>query len=329
MELRSRFGILLELDLTELLAVQSDVTRLIEEKVLRLQFEETRKCGSVEDKENALENDSDTDDYLLTQFDQNARDKLLKPGATDVKLEEVAGFEPINRGPDLSSPLKGTQSLPDSLGSLEEGMQIFPSRKKIDFDLEVHCKNVLQSVNVVKQQASPTKGHARKKLCLESFKTRHKALTSLNINPITKKAWILEDFRANEDMESVRRGRKRLASFKLNKFYKEGGRPPEVGAEDENFPDSTCEFENLRQRSKSPPGFGRLDFPTTQERVDDKKKSQEIIYKKTRRRFLEATCDKIPPEERQYIFKSNHLNQLVESGTFSWDENNLKIFYRK
>ncbi|CCE92916.1 ssDNA endodeoxyribonuclease SAE2 TDEL_0F01050 [Torulaspora delbrueckii] len=327
MVLRSKLEVLLELDLKELLAVQSDVTRLIEEKVLQLQLEVGLKSEGLDDKENVQELESDTDDYLLTQFDQTARDKLLKNG--NVKLEEPTRLEPNNKGPDLSSPLRGTQSLPDSLRSIEEDLQLFPPKDNVEPNFEV-CRNVLQSINTLKSENSPRKGDRRKRTCLESPAKRLKPLVSLNVNPITNKAWILEDFRANEDEEFIKRGRKRLASLKLSRFYRAGGRPPEVGAEhEEDLSDNTCEFENLRQRSKSPPGFGRLDFPTTQERVDDKKKSQEIIYKKTKHRFLEATCDKIPPQERQFIFKSSYLNQVVENGTFTWDDENLQIFYRR
>lgn len=328
MALPSVLESLIELDLMELLQVQNNVTRLIEEKVLRLNRELDNKKEAPDNKENVQELEDDTDDFLLTQFDQVAREKLLNVGENEVKPERSPNVGSIIRGPDLSSPLKGTQSLPDSLGSPEGDLQIFHPKDGEKAELGT-WKNILQPLNAVKQERSPRKV-GRKKIRLGSPTKKATSPISLNVNPVTKKAWILEDFRANENVECSRRGRKNLASVKLNKFYRAGGRPPQVHAEcGDDLDSSDYEFENLRHRSKSPPGFGRLDFPNTQERVDDKRKSQQIIHKKTKQRFMEATSNNIPPEERQFIFKNNYLNRLIEDGAFTWDDENLKIFCRK
>lgn len=345
MTLRSKLDILLELDLLGLLKVQSDVTRLIEEKVVLLEAERRNasivelRDGDCPSKKNDTRqddlvsvsgDDSDEDDFLLTQFDQIAREKLLSKATEAREIGEYSRVEQISKKPELSSPLKGTQSLPDSLGSIENDLQIFPPKMKDVPSFETHGKKILQSSNSQSREASPRKHQGKKKLRLDS-EVRHTSVVSLDFNPVTKKPWILEDFRFNEDLNCVRRGRKKLSTMKLNKFYKQGGRPP--GVKDEvasgyNEGENSCEFENLRHRSKSPPGFGRLDFPNTQERVDDKKKSQEIIHRKTRHRFLAATCCEIPQQERQYLFKSDYLNQLVDNRSFEWDDEKLKIFYR-
>ncbi|QLL34537.1 hypothetical protein HG536_0G03990 [Torulaspora globosa] len=346
MILRSKLDVLLELDLLSLLAVQSDVTRLIEQKAVLL--EAGRRNGHIAQLESEVSpkdirslpaeeigsvtrDDSDEDDFLLTQFDQIAREKLLNKGPGAGESKEADGHEAFCKKPDLSSPLKGTQSLPDSLGSLESDLQIFPPKMKDAASFEINGKSVLQSSNGRIPELSPGKRQKIKKSRLDDT-VRPKSLVSFNSNPLTKKPWILEDFRLNEDLSSVKRGRKKLSTMKLNNFYEQGGRPPDVEVLEEAADhgiDNSCEFENLRQRSKSPPGFGRLDFPSTQERVDDKKKSQEIIHRKTRHRFLAATRCDIPQQERQYLFKSDYLNQLVKDGTFKWDDKNLKIFSRR
>ncbi|QLQ82607.1 hypothetical protein HG537_0H03700 [Torulaspora globosa] len=321
MLLRSKLEVLLELDLLSLLAVQSDVTRLIEQKVVLLGVGKRNGDECVKDEKLTGEcEDSDDDEFLLTQFDQIAREKLLNKNEIDTVCKKG----------DLSSPLKGTQSLPDSLGSIEGDLQIFPPKLKDTVSFEINGRGVLQSSNTRCVELSPRKRQKIKKSRLDDV-LKPKSVVSFNLNPLTKKPWILEDFKFNQDLRSVRRGRKKISTMKLNNFYEQGGRPPEVEIFQEaadHDDENSCEFENLRQRSKSPPGFGRLDFPSTQERVDDKKKSQEIINRKTRHRFLAATRRDVPQQEKQYLFKSDYLNQLVKDGTFEWDEKNLKIFSR-
>lgn len=84
----------------------------------------------------------------------------------------------------------------------------------------------------------------------------------------------------------------------------------------------------MRNRSPSPPGYGRLDFPSTQERADDKSKAQSIIRDKTLYRFLEATNNRVPPMKREFLFKKRELNDVVDDGNFDWTEESLEIFSR-
>lgn len=348
MKLRSRLDILLEYDLDSLLAVQDDVTRLIEMQVKQLQ----RKLAIVnnrdlnghhssldvpileDDKENLPKDyeEGDTDDFILTQFHHD--DKHLKQEHNGLNFVAAPNLynNPINQ--DLSSPLKGTQSLPDSLASIENDRETACTKVKDEVKITSGRKHILQTVNAVNNELiSNATVSGTKKLCLESAVIMHNDSVCLNKNPITKKPWILEDFKRNEDITSTKRGRKRIDNMKLKKFYTKGGRPPEISIE-ENIEDIAdeqidCDFENLRERSRSPPGYGRLDFPSTQERFDDKRKAQQIIYNKTKQRFLQATCTKIPPQERAYWFKSDSLNRAVDDGVFDWNESELKIYLRR
>lgn len=148
-----------------------------------------------------------------------------------------------------------------------------------------------------------------------------------NLNPLISKPWILEDFKPNKDVSAVKRGKRRL-----EEFYKKAGKP--MGAQMENdkvehplFDMSfDMPFDNLRQRTDSPPGYGRLDFPTTQEREEDKIASKKIIYKKTMKRFLSSVNYRIPPQEREFLFKREEFNEAVNDSDFKWDPTTLKIY---
>lgn len=147
-----------------------------------------------------------------------------------------------------------------------------------------------------------------------------------NINPATLKPWILEDFKPNHDMISVKRGKKKLAHF-YNKVGKPSDNNIELKSQELEMKEfDQFQFDNLRQRTDSPPGFGRLDFPTTQERADDKLQSQKIIFEKTKYRFLAAVNNRIPPQEREYLFKKDELNEAVDNAKFTWVEDLLKIY---
>lgn len=151
-----------------------------------------------------------------------------------------------------------------------------------------------------------------------------------NTNPITSKPWILEDFKPNKDVTAVKRGKK-----KLEEFYKKVGKPIDLQEDDdsinfrnnENTLDSfKMEFDNLRNRTESPPGYGRLDFPTTQEREEDKLASRRILYQKTKHRFLTSINNRIPPQEREFLFRRNEFNEVVDNGYFKWDRSALQIY---
>lgn len=141
-----------------------------------------------------------------------------------------------------------------------------------------------------------------------------------NLNPISGKAWILEDFLPNREIPTKnRRGRM------LEDFNKKINADVNLSSKTEVM---STNFDNLRHRSPSPPGYGRLDFPTTQERAEDKSKSQSIIKEKTLYRFLAATNSKLPPYMREYLFKKSELNDIVDNGKFSWSANKLQVFSR-
>ncbi|CAI5150010.1 BEM_HP_G0079040.mRNA.1.CDS.1 [Saccharomyces cerevisiae] len=97
-------------------------------------------------------------------------------------------------------------------------------------------------------------------------------LFDFNTNPLTKRAWILEDFRPNEDIAPVKRGRR-----KLERFYAQVGKPEDskhrslsVVIESQNS-DYEFAFDNLRNRSKSPRFLEDWIFLSTQEGNEDKK----------------------------------------------------------
>lgn len=141
-----------------------------------------------------------------------------------------------------------------------------------------------------------------------------------NTNPITGKPWILEDFSPNREAPTKKRRNRMLEEFNM-KIKTESN----FLSKDNHL---SSDFDNLRNRSPSPPGYGRLDFPTTQERADDKTKSQSIIREKTLYRFLAATNIKLPPYMREYLFKKNELNDIVDNGNFIWSDDKLKLFSR-
>lgn len=348
MKLRSRLNILLEYDLDSLLAVQDDVARLIEMQVGQLQ----RKLAAVnkselnchrtslevpileDDKENMPKDyeEGDTDDYILTQLHHD--DRHLKQEHNGISFVGAPNLDNNRMNQDLSSPLKGTQSQPDSLASIENNPETVSTKVKDEVTNAFGHKHILQTVNAIHNElVSDGKSSGTKKMCLGTTVMMHTGSVCLNKNPITKKPWILEDFKRNEDVTSIKRGRRRMDNKKMKKFYTEGGRPPEIiiehNIENVENEEIDCDFENLRERSKSPPGYGRLDFPSTQERFDDKLKSQQIIYNKTKQRFLQATCTKLPPQEREYWFKSDSLNRAVDDGVFNWNESELKIYLRR
>lgn len=72
-----------------------------------------------------------------------------------------------------------------------------------------------------------------------------------------------------------------------------------------------------------------MDFPNTQENLEDRKKSQEIMFAKTKDRFYLATKSAVPLEKREYYFRNNELNEIINGGNFTWDEKGLQIFKRK
>ena len=165
----------------------------------------------------------------------------------------------------------------------------------------------------------------------DECKSKPKKKVNFNLNPLTQKSWILEDFKPNRDINAVRRGQK-----KLEAFYSRAGNPrhsirdavPYSNRTWNKNSDDTLDFtfDNLRVRSQSPPGFGRLDFPSTQEHCDDKREAQRIIHEKTKYRFIQAVNSQVPPQEREFLFKREELNNIVDNNEFAWNERELMVY---
>lgn len=337
MLLQSNLKILLEFDLNGLLAVQSDVTLLISKRVSELLEKSKNLCNehttidneSEKESDKSVEiigadhdthqedNDDDSEAFILTQLDQYTKEKICNH-----ENENLVTLGVEYPKADISSPLKESQSLPD-----------FYDHTKIDnkgIENQMLADELPSANN---NSANKELSQVAKKLCVR-FPDNKRVVQPMNfnINPFTGKPWILEDFKMNENINSTKR---RQQNIKLQKFNTDGFPPPEIGRRslidielDKDVENSLYEFENLRDRSHSPPGFGRLDFPNTQERIDDKQKSQNIIFQKTKWRFRKATCNEIPPYEREYLFKNDKLNEIVDDGTFEWDEAKLQIYTR-
>ncbi|SCU84677.1 LAFA_0D11342g1_1 [Lachancea sp. 'fantastica'] len=171
---------------------------------------------------------------------------------------------------------------------------------------------------------------------------------TLNENPFSKKPWIFEDFKANDSIAASVKPGVSASVARISRFQSAAGIPvlnqklvlnPHKGFElvNDNRMVTNANgksdgidgvFDNLRQRSKSPPGYGRLDFPNTQENDADIVKSREILYNKTKDRFLMATRSDLSPSKRGFVFRNMQLNDIVNEGDFEWDLKSLQIFSR-
>lgn len=268
----------------------------------------------------------------------------LIPGTLDIHTKDI----------DLSSPLKVSNYLQEDLvkqslgkeNAQETGVQQHENSQK---RLKREYTTISDSEGEFDWSYQECSKKSRQNEENKKDKGNEVNKVNFNLNPITGKPWIFEDFKANEDVIGIRKGRKRCENAKLAKFYAVAGRPKneekltinnsgflhmadglDKDEAMENIHDSySCEFENLRHRSKSPPGYGRMDFPNTQENLEDRKKSQEIMFAKTKDRFYLATKSAVPLEKREYYFRNNELNEIINSGNFTWDEKGLQIFKRK
>ncbi|KAH3901640.1 ssDNA endodeoxyribonuclease SAE2 SCDLUD_001407 [Saccharomycodes ludwigii] len=153
--------------------------------------------------------------------------------------------------------------------------------------------------------------------------SRKQTIYDLNYNPRTKKPWILEDFKENPHFKKLNGYNKdRKGNYILEKL---DDLVKGVVTKDDRM---QYNFPNLRCRSDSPPGYGRMDFPTTQEDIDDREEANKILFNKTKGRLLWALNEQIPWEEREFHFRSNRLNKIAQYGNFHYQENNLQIFQR-
>ncbi|CAR23348.1 ssDNA endodeoxyribonuclease SAE2 [Lachancea thermotolerans CBS 6340] len=246
-------------------------------------------------------------------------DEVSIPGTLDMQVKEI----------DFSSPLKATDQPNATLQKFSPIKRplavISDSEGEIEWS---ETENSDANFSGSKKQ----RGEASK--------------LDFNTNPATKKPWIFEDFMANETSASSRKIHSNYESAKVSKFRSAVGQPisnqklvlhPDRGFEmveeslreaDKAF-EGEVQFDNLRQRSDSPPGFGRLDFPNTQESLIDRMKSREILYNKTKARFLEAVRSDLRPDERLFLFRNPSLNEAVNSEDFQWNQSTLDIFSRE
>ncbi|SCU93617.1 LADA_0G04060g1_1 [Lachancea dasiensis] len=266
-------------------------------------------------------------------------EEFLIPGTLDLQSKEV----------DLSSPLRPRCSR-DARSQKSSPIKtrlavISDSEGDIDWsdtaEQEVVDEGFVESKNAMHEE--PPGGRNLYSTNPPAADPPFAARLNFNGNPLTKKPWIFEDFKVNELAGPSRESRPSAAS----KFSSTVGKPlqkqklilhPERGFEVVVEDCSTSnegptlltnvEFANMRQRSKSPPGFGRLDFPNTQENMADVIESREILYNKTKDRFLTATRSDLSPSKRPYVFRNVRLNAVVNEGNFEWDPKSLQIFSR-
>lgn len=278
-------------------------------------------------KKNQINSSKKTKSIHHSHFRSSTRG-ILSPG----KIGKRVPIKEENSSDNIFSREENSndEEVAESIGDIDIDDELAIDHKfNIPNEPEISRKRKHKFSTSSKQETTPSF------LTYDKKKIQRIPSIDFNINPLSEKPWILEDFLPNEDKTSVRRGR-----LKLEKFYEQVGKPMGLANNELNVLDGYYEnknsvddpelaFDNMRQRSKSPPGFGRLDFPSTQERNEDKKKSQEIIKRKTKYRFLMATRNNIPAQERGFLFKKDELNRIIDNGNFTWSDADLKIYERK
>ncbi|KAL3234996.1 DNA endonuclease SAE2 [Nakaseomyces bracarensis] len=260
-------------------------------------------------KEVKLEHDTDSDDFILAELDNSN-------GTNEGSQREIVDStaKAYLEKNELSSPLKFSQNshvtdLDDSQPEAPISTNYLqpPVKRKLKVESFV-------DVNYKRQNPGFTESNGPTRIIETSLPQ-----INFNNNPLTGKAWILEDFLPNREAPQKKRRNRVLEDFSM-KIKTESN----FAVED----DLNNNFDNLRHRSPSPPGYGRLDFPTTQERKEDKTKSQSIIKEKTLYRFMSATNNKLPSYMREFLFKKHELNEIVDNGNFTWSDDKLKLFSR-
>lgn len=296
-------------------------------------YQQIRHNDIKKEARESLEIWDDSQDLVLTQYNTNSNTNTpYGSSQLNTQIEE-----PIFIKENGSSPLK--ESLDMNLTNIIRSRRT-NNKNTYHVNNKNNNNNKVKS-NTITNRAMEDSQNLNVKIKSEPIipsKTNQYPSEKLNfnINPITKKPWILEDFKPNNQTMDVKRGRQ-----KLEQFYSKVGKPVQLYLNEHgshhantgnlnelNRDNSEYLFDNLRHRSKSPPGYGRMDFPSTQERKEDKRKSQKIIYEKTLYRFYAATNYMIPPFEREFLFKKDLLNRIVDDNNFTWNETNLKIFPR-
>lgn len=305
-----------DLNVSELLELQMAITRTLQRRLAGQEDMLHDEEEQEEERELIIRN-RDTEDGITVKSE--IKDSILSVDSEELILTQWEKSDLLPQ--DASSPLKVVDDA--SLARI------------VDVKLEEdHNENYIAGGKEnIRYTGRIKQNHPEKAFSTISF----------NMNPITSKPWILEDFKPNRDLANVKRGRKRLQQFCNDieqNFVKNNTSQHKNSTESQpnkskrfkknnQFQDGdTPEFDNLRDRSPSPPGFGRMDFPTTQERQQDKLQSQMIIYEKTLYRFHCATNGRIPQYEREFLFKKPELNELVDRQQIVWSSKELKVFTR-
>lgn len=293
------------LSVKDLLKVQEKVVQLLNIKVTTL-LDSNESVYSSQNHE--VNNNSPIGLDVPFPVEDDLEDDVVDDSEEDDEKETMLNMFPT------SSPLKNSQGskLMNTFIPIDEKDHI--TSTQLDHNEELIPK---PESNGIIEIGEPDSLGIELEDNLFKFKAKKqpRKIYDFNKNPISKVGWILEDFKPNEQLSyssTNNKNRRKLLNF------------------DEMFERNSKKhfFKNLQVRSSSPPGFGRLDFPTTQERMDDREKAGIALRKKTMERFCMASNHKIPPWERLYLFRNSELNRIVDDGDFVWQEDNLDLYVR-
>ncbi|CCH61453.1 hypothetical protein TBLA_0E03980 [Henningerozyma blattae CBS 6284] len=319
----------------ELIYVQEKLTSLLKIRLNEIREETTKVTITTQSR---VKNPSTYSPTFIKKEFSNLNDNpienpyLHKLGQFTTDSEDEDENETIINIQQTSSPLKNSQN-DNNMKSINENTNFHSpelennreppknliSKRKNSFD---QCKtNILIKLKQEDKQDN-LKVNQQKKQKITKGK---RDLINFNVNPITKNPWILEDFKPNDDVNPSNFKSHGKSSYEPSE---RGRKVHPIFMTFEEMRDRHVEEIHIRERSVSPPGFGRLDFPTTQENKTDREKSREILKNKTIKRFSIACNNSIPPWERKYIFKNNKLNDITDNGDFHWEKENLEVYMR-
>ena len=147
---------------------------------------------------------------------------------------------------------------------------------------------------------------------------------NLNRNPITLGEWRIQDFVANEkSLAHHISTKKRSRKYHEEKAWEQFQKGEDV---DKRY---LYMFDNMKDREPEPPGYWRIMWPSTQENEQDKREMALVESQNIENRFHKAVNYKIPEEEREFVFKEELLNLVVNNGRFHFQKHNLGIKSKK
>ncbi|CDK24891.1 unnamed protein product [Kuraishia capsulata CBS 1993] len=296
------------------------------------------------------EEDYDHDDYNDNDENQNENESASHPftSATYLSAEDMSMRE--------KSPELVTKALTQPKKVLDD-LEISDSELE-DVDL-VYGEDSPKPKESRPTQQTPSKEASQGQLWTPKTATKPKVehdenTIDLSINPAANRFWVLEDFKPNpktnynlpyafkasrmgKDIQAPKcRCSKCLAIAEIVGKTETHHRIKAVWkSNDTNVlaPQIQDQFDNVIHRDNteiwgrpdSPPGFSRSDFPTTQERLQDREKSEVLNRAKTLERLLQAVQvdgqfkGPMPPQVGKYIFRSDTFNGAVRSGNYVMD----------